>query len=328
MNKRHFDLNTIPTLIRSGKLTEAQAVKFLAVFVNNNAQVFDLHTKDEDFRSDVVLHILERGPLFLDKYNSSYGNFFNYFYSFIRSIKNSVVRTNTLKSIKHNHSITEAINDYEETKESYDKKDSQRKILNVPYQYKTVSYKDFQIACKSDKYSIKKYIQDNKDSDSPLIDNLSKISPITAKKIILILALKSAYYLSDQQIQKVSELCNVNENLLRNLVFELKETLSVRERNKKMIEARRNNAYFNHCKYQQLIDVANNSDNPSIEYTLSTLLRKYGRHTKTWQEINSLLEKGYLNIRPSNKTIAEILGLCERQVSYYINHAKELGKEL
>jgi hypothetical protein len=38
--------------------------------------------------------------------------------------------------------------------------------------------------------------------------------------------------------------------------------------------------------------------------------------------LNKAFEEGHLYLRPTNKTIANLLGICERQVAYYIKCAK------
>ena len=56
------------------------------------------------------------------------------------------------------------------------------------------------------------------------------------------------------------------------------------------------------------------------------LSRKFERlerkHAKNWQNLNKSFEDGHLYLRPTNKTVADILGICERQVAYYIKTAK------
>ena len=47
------------------------------------------------------------------------------------------------------------------------------------------------------------------------------------------------------------------------------------------------------------------------------------KHRKNWKRLNSSFEKGIMQLRPTNKTIADILGICERQVTYCINSIRE-----
>ena len=52
--------------------------------------------------------------------------------------------------------------------------------------------------------------------------------------------------------------------------------------------------------------------------------RKFEKTTKCWKNLNEKLQSGFRNIRPTNKVVANLTGICERQVSYYIKNAKEL----
>ena len=54
------------------------------------------------------------------------------------------------------------------------------------------------------------------------------------------------------------------------------------------------------------------------EYKYWELEKKYLKHTQLWISLNKKLKDGVINIRPTNKAIADVLGICERQVSYYI----------
>ena len=56
--------------------------------------------------------------------------------------------------------------------------------------------------------------------------------------------------------------------------------------------------------------------------------RKYDKQTNTWKTLNQQLKKGIINIRPTNKAIAKALGMCERQISFYIKNAYLLGLKL
>ena len=47
------------------------------------------------------------------------------------------------------------------------------------------------------------------------------------------------------------------------------------------------------------------------------------KHARNWIKLNKSFEEGHLYMRPTNKTVANLLGICERQVAYYINSAKK-----
>ena len=51
--------------------------------------------------------------------------------------------------------------------------------------------------------------------------------------------------------------------------------------------------------------------------------RRHDKHYQSWQHLNQRLNDGYIMVRPTNKMIADFLGISERQVAYYINHIKK-----
>ena len=53
------------------------------------------------------------------------------------------------------------------------------------------------------------------------------------------------------------------------------------------------------------------------------MLKLEKHHYQNWKKMNCKFEEGFMYLRPTNKTIAELLLISERQVSYYINCAKK-----
>lgn len=322
---KNFDLNLIPLMIDSKEITKTQAVEKLAVFVQNNYKIFNISEEDEDLKSEIVLSILEKGLSLLNRYNSSYGSFFNYFFCFVKSSTSTIRR----KKVNHNlydyHSITESILNYSLEEEFYTNSiELSKKIKKAPYNYKKIDPEVFQIACKDHKYSIKKYLKKHSNDNSNLSNNLNKISPLKIKKILLVLALKSSYYIDDEQIMIISEICEIDYEILSNTIQQIKDELIERENHKKLLEQRRNKAYFHHQKYKTLINYLKDNNEKNDKFKILNMQNKYIRHTNCWIDLNNKLKKGTINIRPTNKTVAQILGICERQVSYYIKNVENL----
>ncbi|WP_455157285.1 hypothetical protein [Treponema socranskii] len=57
------------------------------------------------------------------------------------------------------------------------------------------------------------------------------------------------------------------------------------------------------------------------------LLKKYRKQTESWKHKNKELRESRWRVCPTNKMIANILGICERQVSHYITRAQKLIRE-
>ena len=81
-------------------------------------------------------------------------------------------------------------------------------------------------------------------------------------------------------------------------------------------------SYVN-LKMKPLTHTRELSHSQSFRPHFHDILKKQKKHYKTWQTLNKKFSDGFLFLRPTNKTVADLLGICERQISYYINCAKQ-----
>jgi len=138
-------------------------------------------------------------------------------------------------------------------------------------------------------------------------------------KTALILALKSSYYIPAERIDIVSSYCSLNSAELHRIIIELNSLLYSKISRRNLIIERRNNAYYFHRKYAAQLKYGSRD-----KLQASAVSEKYARQTENWKRKNALLQNSRYRVCPTNKMIADLLGICERQVSYYINRAKEL----
>ena len=323
------ELNTLPDLVQEGKMSQAYASHQLALYVRENRSLFGLHKKNEDFNSDIIVMLLEKGKQLFEQYNSQYGSFFTYFFCFIKSLM--LIENKKLSSQKVIDflEINDSITTYEQREEAY-------KLINysdfeqrkVPFAYKPVSSQSLQIACSRSPYHIREFLAQKDEDFKKLQDNLRNLTPSLAEKMLLVLALKSAYYITDPQIAKIAEICHIDINKFHAIVMNLKSDLTEREKNKRKLEIRRNTAYFQRRKYRNRIEWSEAKKDDFSLYEKHKLSNKYEKQTKTWKKLNQQLQRGIINIRPTNKAIAQALGMCERQISFYIKNAYQLGLKL
>ena len=151
------DIEQIPEMVKSGKTNWEQVAKELVVFIVKNKPMFSLQKFDEDFISDFIITFLDKGPESMNEYDTSRGSFFAYLFCITRNFQTSLMKKaaihNQIEYLKMNESICNYENKIEAYKNiKYD--DFERP--KVPFSYKPISYKDFQIACKTDTYHIKK----------------------------------------------------------------------------------------------------------------------------------------------------------------------------
>lgn len=289
------DLNEVPEAIASGKITEKEAVNEIAVFLIKNYPVFGLHKYDEDFRSEVLTRFLENGQSIFKIYNPELGDFFTYFYSYIKNIIRTKLKKYSRTSIQEAVAIQESILNYDEKLENYSDSED--------FSYNDKSKKE------NINFNINNYFKDSEKDE----------------KTLLILALKSSYYLTDEQIDKICKKYSLDKNNFYNLIQHCKEQMNRKIERRQNVEERRNSAYFRHKRYV-LEKIKNENEDNNISVRNLILEKDYKQKTN-WININERLEKGYLYLRPTNKVIANVLGICERQVSYYINYAKKLEEK-
>lgn len=291
------NLNLIPEKIYSGEITKKEAVDIICSFVMDNYPIFGLHKYDEDFRADVIVYFLERGIRVLELYNQNTADFFTYLYSNIMSYIQTKRRSQARASIKEYLTVAESANSLEDKAYDYKKIDYRTfEAGKVPYAFKPIS-----------------------------AENLRAIfSPITSSNIdkkILILALKSCFYLTDDMIKKVSDLYQISLEDFYDTIQFCKNSISCKTKKHQLAIERRNYAYYHHKRYEHELEYS--QENEATAECKAQIILKLEKHSNNWKLLNNKFEKGFLYLRPTNKTIAEILGICERQVSYYINCAKK-----
>lgn len=309
------DFNGLPQKIKSGELTELQAVHQLAEFVLLNKPLYKLNQYDEDFINDLIVSILENGVHVFEKFNTEYGSFFNYFYNYVKNLVYTKFRSESRKAILENFNTSESIYSYSDVMESYSKMNyGFMEETHVPYTAKKVSPEalkaGFKIPC------IKQITSNN----HRFI--LNHVKP--EKKALLVISLKAAFYLNDTKIKIISDICNIQQNDLQLVIQEIKDNLNKRMERKHELEEKRNRTYYNFCKFNTM----SKKDGLSLERK-NQLTQKASVQLSKLDKINSQLNKGVINIRPSNKTISEIVGISERQISYYIkiaNNTEEFRK--
>ena len=323
------EVELVPEKVTSGEISWEQASRDLIVFVLRNKPLFALSRYDEDFISDLIIEFLDRSIKSFQFYTKEYGSFFSYLYTLVKNLCSSLVKKKALKNIIDYHNISECINNYENEVEAYQNiRYADFDMPKVPYRYTPISYKDFQIACKTDSYHIKQIISSEKNSfASEIKQKLSDFSPIMIQNIIMVLALKSSYYITEEQIEAITGLFNIDNDKFHQIVQELKKEMETRIEHKNMMEQRRNKAYFNHKRLKSQIEWNEiNDDTP--EYKNYTLKKQYNKNTQNWNILNHQLEEGKIMIRPTTKIIAKVLGLSTRQVTYYQSTARKLGIKL
>lgn len=296
---KSYDLNKLPVLLEEGKITEEEATKIAAQFILENFKVFGLQKYDEDFRSEVIVCFLEKSDNLYRTYDSSSGDYFTYLYSFIKNIISGIKKREAKKRLSEDVVEIEIRRFYKDEMETVFTPVINIKETGIPYSARRVTAQDLREAiCRQ---------------------NLSK-----KDKLILSVIMKTAFYLNDSLIIKISNVLDIDINILSDIVDYYRNDLRAKiDKREKFINSR-NQAYYFHRKYEKQICALENNleihelDPYKQQMQLERLKRLNNKQLNNWASLTKRFQNGFITIKPSNSSIAEMIGLCERQVSYYL----------
>lgn len=289
---RKYELTEIPDLWKNNVLSKQEVINYLAEFILDNKPLFNLQNYEEDVCSEIILKFLETSEAFLDNYNPELGHFPAYFYSYIISFIKSERKSLAQKSSDNRVYFQDIIINNEDKPAVFEPLCLSEKP-KVPYSFKPITEEVL------------------KNTIVPKVQNIDRK--------ILVLAIRSAFYISDDQISKICKLYDVDDENLFTIIEYIRQGLSSKAGRRQELIERRNKAYFYHKKYENQIKLIN--ENEYIyepEQLKDNLIKKNEKHTDTWKYHNKKLQEGCMYLRPSNKKISELLGICERQVMYYL----------
>ncbi len=294
------EFNELPQKFAEGKISDKELIDQICSFVTENAPLFGLQKFDEDSRQEILLGIVEKGKHIVSVYNPQIGDFFTFFYCHVCSLMNTLIKKNTSNFIHHKLNVIECINNIYEEEAKYHKLDVQNfEIKKAPLTRKQLSPSQLQQA-------------------------LKELQLEANDKKIIILALKSSYYLSDEQIDRLCRIYKIQPEYFYNMIQYCKESIQKKSDKRAKTQERRNFSYYHHRRYKTLLeDLLKEPEAEQNTVLSSRFERLEKKHEKNWRNLNKSFEEGHLYLRPTNKTVASLLGICERQVAYYIKCAKK-----
>lgn len=141
----------------------------------------------------------------------------------------------------------------------------------------------------------------------------------------MVLALKSSYNITETNINMIASCCNIDKEKLQEIVDYLNDKLKCKLTRKRELEEKRNSVYFYKKKYEHQIKKLSEEVKEDNKYVSESLTEKYNRKYEKWGNLNKKLNNSSHFLKPTNKEIANVLGLCERQVNYYIKALKNIN---
>lgn len=301
-----IEINEIPSLISGGKITKKEALNYLAEFIFKNPAIFGLEKESPDFRNDLILEILEKGDKIIDAYNPKLAGFFSFFYATIKG-RIKALRKKECRSNIHQNCI------YEEL------------IQDLSYEgIKYIGYKDIKPLPKGYKkppYALPRVKPED-------IEGFFKQQNLSKEiRTIFIILFKYAFYIDYQQLKNICSQTGIDYDFLVKIKDYCMDYLDKKIQAQEKAYESRNRTYFLRKKTGLQIrciekDLTVSQNSSPLEYKLDSLQSKYFRQTKRLNKDNSEILKKSSHIVLQDKQIANFLGLCERQVRYYISRAK------
>ena len=300
------ELDLIPKMRRQGRMSKREAVMKMLMFVYTNPGRFNLLDMGEDERSDFLLDALPRFARMLDRYKDSLGPLGAYLFYSMPGIRMTWTR--------------------KKAEDAAAKKATKRSLRNL-YEIEQEG-KNSALAAKEEE-GLK--IRDA--GEAPIVEPLifkrvlgrraNLLEPkekFYKKRAALILALKSAWYLDEASLEKVSGYCGFSSESVRALVSKIKDGLEERRTKRTELELRRDKAWHFVCKYREmLLEI-----DPSSE-RFKSIKRKLEYQLNSWKKKTKILQSCQMTLAPKNKDLAKILKMKPYRISVLIGYAKKMA---
>lgn len=335
MRETYYDVFLLPELLAEGKISRKDALNLIGEEITRNPLKFGITGDSREIISDLYFAIRKKGYFLFDHYCSSFGSFRTYLCSFIRFQIKTIKKENALLyRNRKTYSHVEAT-EYENAQEKYEKNEFDYKIMHfrpysitrreaAPFIRSAVS--EFPATAKKRGNPDDERKKRENPEERPLKQNHSILNDFSKtkqseKKLALILTLKSCYYLNEDTIETISKFCGIKHDSLMKVISELKKTIAGKHERYETLKRRRDYSYFLHRKCLDKLKSLKEDNSPT-----DRIQRLYDFHTEKWINKNRYLQKVSYKVCPTNRAIAKVLGICERQVGYYMNRAEDILK--
>lgn len=299
--------------VADGVLTEDDGARKLMETIFTHKTLFGLYSLDEDQFLDFLIYEFPKFKAIFSHYDKKCGTFFSFLLGSIRSAfrtwKKRMVRNSLIsKSFSASDELVyeESLNRYtlpEEALIMQERNDTVGEVCS-PDDVTTTGPFHRNDGTISTRYK------------SPSIER--RRIDCLRKKAMLILALKSSFYLDDSLVHKVSGATSCDEEELIAMRDRILKTLRSKISRRNACLRCRDNAFYFHRKY--LLE-CNSLDSGTVwsEY----IHQKYAKQTKTWREKNRRLSRKSYTLSATNCAVAKELGMSPRHIFYIIKQARQ-----
>ena len=296
------ELDLIPRELAEGKLSVDEAAMKVLEEIYTNPGRFRLLDMTEDGRSDFLLDILPKLRRVVERYDESLGPLGAYVYYSLPGMrltwqKRKLDSATGRKAVKRGMGCV--YDDAADKSALFVAEPDGRESLSKPREAAPLVFKRI--------FGPTKY-------------SLEPMERIRRKRSALVLALKSAWYIDDANVKKVSGYCGCSSEDMAKALEKIKGGLVEMSERRQDVAERRDRAWYFVCKYRErLLALPPNSDawkktRRKLEYQLSS-----------WKRKNRLLQGCRMNVAPRNKDLAKILNLHPHRISAFLRYARKLA---
>jgi len=302
-----LELDLIPQMLDQGKMTKEEAVMKILEGVYTNPGRFNLLDMEEDERSDFLIESISKIEGILERYNKRLGPLGAYLFYSIPGIRMSWTK--------------------KMAEDAAGKRAAKRNLKNL---YEIEVEKNSRLAFAKEEGGLKIKDAGGKKIEEPLIfkrvfgrrKNLLEPKEVFYKKrAAFVLALKSAWYIDDSSLGKISGYCGFSEERVFKTVRKIKDSLLERSEKRAQMEACRDRAWGFICKYREMLA---RTDPASPKF--KELKKKLDYQIHSWKNKTRILQSCKMALAPRNKDLAKLLKVKPYRISVFLNYAKKLEK--
>ena len=301
-------LDLLPLECKKKSLSYEEAAMKIMEVVYTNPGRFNLLDMDEDSRSDFLLEMLPKFKGLVERYDSAFGPLGAYVYYSLPGMRLSWERRRVDQLAGEQAASASVRGIYESAME--------KKTVQVADSFSRWQAPVRGAAVKKEASAdlvFKKVFRHPRG----LLDARSKIFK---QRSALVLALKSAWYIDDESVEKISGYLECSSDDMANTLAEIKDSLVKKNEKREQMKMRRDRAWYFICKYRErLARLEPNSEawkktRRRLEYQLSS-----------WKNKNRLLNGCRMTVSPRNSEIAKILQVHPYRISVFLKYAKEMA---
>ncbi len=300
------ELETIIESFQKNEIDSGEMRNRLLEFMFTNKHRLGMTILDEDEFSDFLVFMTPKLERIIGKYTSEIGTFSTYFIGVLNISRQWWQKKHSEKLQKRRCCTFVSEEAYEEKSSFYTDNESAR---SIEINESTVSLEELEKKVQ-EKLTYKKMGRSSRNKELKISREEQSAT------MLLVLALKSCYFIDEPMMLKIAEITNRDPQWLSAVLSEARSTIEAKVRHIKKIEQARNASYF--FRKQLLMHRQELQD---LYSSMITKDEKLKIHTQRWEKCVKAIGKKNHRLSPSNVTVARILGLNARQVAYILKIA-------